>query len=94
LVASRSRATFSEDPSAVVASNEASSATLHLTERGASADDAAWIATVAVAGGSADCSNKGDEGDEERLHVEEFGVARRWGVCVLNWAFVGGAAIV
>jgi len=76
LIASRSGATFSEDPSTVVASNEAGSATLHFAECGAGADKAARItattaAAIVLAWGSANCSNKSDEGDEEGLHVGE-----------------------
>jgi len=73
LVASRPRATVSEDPSTVVASNEAGSATFHIADLGTGADETAPLtvaaAVIAFVRGSADYSNKSDEGDEEGLHV-------------------------
>jgi len=46
LVASRPRATVSEDPSTVVASNEAGSATFHIADLGTGADETAPLTTA------------------------------------------------
>lgn len=69
LITRSSRAAFPEDPTAVVASNEASAAALHFADSGTSADEAAWIALAVASWGSGDGGSECDDGDEERFHI-------------------------
>jgi hypothetical protein len=61
LVTSSPWAAFAKDPAAIIAGDETASATLHLTEGRASADQAAWVSAF-FEFGIRKCRDRCDEG--------------------------------
>jgi hypothetical protein len=96
LITSRSRATISVDPAAVVARNESRSTALHLTDGRAGAGDSAGVArggagggaavVSPAAGGSGDCCYESENSSDEEFHSwfgESAGVLRS--LVLLEW---------
>jgi len=74
LIAGSSRSAVSVNPTAVIASDESASATLHFTDSGTSADKTAWVRWFVtwILRDCADGSDERDEGDQNRFHNVRF----------------------